>query len=609
MENDLRRDNLNWLRATNPELLTIAEKPVSGQLVISASRHGAPTLAAAENQLHSSYDPISEAERMTQKALEAVPVGNAIVLLGLGLGYFAAALKSKRDTALAMVEADPLILPAAVQHGRLSGLGDSLLIVGSKVENVVESLRRWADNAGGWSKVSFIAHPPSVKRFPNFYLEIEALARAQGMSLTGSLGILVVAPIYGGSLPIATYCASAFRRLGHRVEVLDNSIYNDARLQIETASRDRRHRGMLGGLLATLMAETITAKALDRAVDLIWLVAQSPMSGQASAELKKNRIPIAYWFVEEWQTLQYWQLIAPMVDYFLTIQDGRFHAALERIGVKRTKKIDLAADPEIHRPLDLTESELLEYGSDLSHVGAGYRNRRQVFSGLTGYDFKLWGNDWDDPGLLRRHLQRDGARISAEDTVKIFNASKINLNLHSSQFHDGVNPDGDYLNPRVFEIAAAGGFQLTDRRSDLPSLFKPDEEIAVFDNARDLAVKIEYYLKRPEERQRIASAGYKRALADHTYDLRMAEALNTIYAFEQKPASTRHPNHIENLMRDAEGDDDLLSLLKELQGEGVVTLDQIVERIQKRQGDLSKAELIFLLMNEFRRWMAEKDLV
>ncbi len=614
MENDVHRDNLSWLRATNPDLFSGADynppySKDSETVIVSASRKGVPTLSVADNQLHSTYDPVSEADRMAEKALEAVPVGNAIILLGLGLGYLAEALRNKRDSSLAIVEADTEIFQAAVQHGRLSLLKDSRLIVGSHCSApLLESLRKFADQAGGWSKVSFISHPPSVKRFPNFYAELEAVAKAQSTLQTGSLGILVVTPMYGGSLPIARYCASAFKRLGHRVEVLDNSIYNDARRQIETVSRDRRHRGTLGELLATLMSETITAKALDSAVDLVWLVAQSPMSAQVAGTLKKHKIPTAYWFVEEWQYREYWKDCATRFDYFFTIQDVGFHNALSRIGVSHAKKLDLAADPEVHRHLELTTGELAEFGSDISHVGAGFRNRRQVFSGLTGYDFKLWGNDWDDPGLLRRHLQRDGARVSTDDMVKIFNASKINLNLHSSQFHDGVNPDGDYLNPRTFEIAASGGFQLTDRRTDLSGLFKPEEEIAVFDNARDLAPMIEYYLQRPEERQRIAGAGYRRVLADHTYDLRMSEALNYIYAFEPKRASTQHPNHIENLMRDAEGDEDLLSLLRQLKDEGVVTLDQIVGRIQKRDGDLTRAESIFLLMFEFRRWMAEKDI-
>ena len=49
------------------------------------------------------------------------------------------------------------------------------------------------------------------------------------------------------------------------------------------------------------------------------------------------------------------------------------------------------------------------------------------------------------------------ARLDLE-AVKIFNASRINLNLHSSPYHLGINPEGDYVNPRTFDLAAAGPF-------------------------------------------------------------------------------------------------------------------------------------------------------
>lgn len=609
MNNSINKDNLDWLHQTNPHLVDAACSIIGKGVTITPSRKGLPTLAVDDLQMHSSYDPAAESAKLAQLAVESIPEGNIVILLGLGLGYLAEALLKLKNCRLAIIETDPQIVAAANQFGCLSRLGDSWIILESKAEKAVESLRGFVETSGGWSKASIVTHAPSVKRFPGFYSGVEALIRAQGTCLTDKLSILVVTPIYGGSLPIAHYCANSFKRLGHHVETLDNSIYDEARRQIETVSRDKRHRGMLGDLLATLMSETITAKALDSAVDLVWLLAQSPMSAQVASELKKHRIPSAYWFVEEWQLREYWKDYATRFDYFFTIQDAGIHQALARIGVSRMKKLDLAADPEIHKPLELTPEELTEFGSDVSHVGAGFRNRRQVFSSLTGYNFKLWGDNWDDPGLLRRHLQRNGARISTNDSVKIFNAAKINLNLHSSQFHNGVNPDGDYLNPRTFEIASCGGFQLVDTRRDLPDFFERDKEIAVFDDEREIAPKIEYYLKNEGERQTIAEAGRRKTLAEHTYELRMSEALNFIFAHEDGRASTRHPNHIENLIREAGDDAELVSFLKEIKAEGVVSLDQIVERIRKREGDLGKPELIFLLMFEFRRWMAEKDLV
>jgi spore maturation protein CgeB len=608
MSEQIRAGNHRWLKSFNPDLQSVLcdlEPDVS----IAPSRSGALTLSIAGQQIHSSYDPVREAEQFAIKSLDNVPAQNGVILFGLGLGYIAEAIRKKHPGKLAVVEADPTVFSAAVGSRDLSTLGDVKLVVGGSAVEVVGMLESFVSTTGGWDKVTLVAHPASVKRFPDYYREIEALLQARSKVDVGRLGILVATPMYGGSLPIAHYCADAFRRLGHRVDVLDNSIYDPARQQIDAISRDRRHRGTLGEILTTLMAESITAKALDRAVDLVWLVAQSPMTPRVADELKKHGIPTAFWFVEEWQLLTYWKEWATRFDYFFTVQRSGFHAELARMGVKHHAWLPLAADPDLHRPLSLTPAERAEFGSDVSHVGAGYRNRRHVFSSLAGFDFKLWGSDWENPGLLGKSLQRNGTRISTEESVKIFNATTVNVNLHSSQFHDGVNPEGDYLNPRTFEIASTGGFQLVDARKDLPGHFEAGEEIALFHDARELPLLISHYLNRPDERKHIAEKGRERVLKDHTYDLRMQQALEFIYSREARKASLRHPNHIENLRKMASDDPELTELLSRFEAEGVLTLDDVIEKIRQNSGELNDAELIFLLMHEFRRWAGEKDLV
>ena len=114
------------------------------------------------------------------------------------------------------------------------------------------------------------------------------------------------------------------------------------------------------------------------------------------------------------------------------------------------------------------------FGSALSFVGAGYPNRQEFMQGLLDFDLKIWGSDWKLPSPLTPVIQDNAARVVEADIVKIFNASRINLNLHSSPFHQGINPDGDYLNPRIFDFSVAGAFQLVDWRAQLPGFFSPD---------------------------------------------------------------------------------------------------------------------------------------
>jgi spore maturation protein CgeB len=598
------------LSAIHPELFkTLNDLPPNPALEVNLARSGHPTLKANGIQVHGSYDPVREAESIADKALSNVSEKDLLVICGLGLGYIVETIRQRFEGKIVIVEPDLALVQKALSTRSLDVLSQATLALGLSPEDTTKVIQSELENTSDWKRIKLIKHQPSIKLNVRFYDELNRIINGRRNQCIEGLGILVVTPIYGGSLPIAGYCASAFKRLGHRVELLDNEIYDKARLQIENISSNRNHRNQLTGLLTTLMAESITAKALDRAVDLVFLTAQSPMTPNVVQELRRQGIPTAFWFVEDWQYFTYWQDWAPLYDYFFTIQKGAFNDALGRIGVKKSHYLPLAADTQIHKPLTLTPGEIAEFGSVISHVGAGYHNRQEVFSGLTDLDFKLWGNGWDELKSLGQILQREGARLTTEDSVKVFNATDININLHSSPFHNGVNPEGDYVNPRTFEIAACGGFQLVDERSLLPEMFEIGSEITVFKHESELRELINHFQANPAERRKIAEAARKRVQAEHTYEMRMAEVLEHIYSHETAPASRKHPDHIDNLLEEAEDDPELTELLRHYKGKGVVTVEDIAEDIRKREGKLTDPESIFLLMYEFRNWAKEKDLV
>lgn len=103
----------------------------------------------------------------------------------------------------------------------------------------------------------------------------------------------------------------------------------------------------------------------------------------------------------------------------------------------------------------------------------------------------------------------------------------MNLNLHSSVSDADVVAQGDFVNPRTFELAAAGAFQLVDARALLPELFAPGE-LATFTSLPEMLLGIDYYLAHPEERRAIAQRGRERVLAEHTYARRMETLLAAV---------------------------------------------------------------------------------
>ena len=94
-------------------------------------------------------------------------------------------------------------------------------------------------------------------------------------------------------------------------------------------------------------------------------------------------------------------------------------------------------------------------------------------------------------------------------------AAKIALNTNH---YAGI---GDVNNKRTFELGGMGAFQLTDNRPALNEYFEVGKEVVTFDGRADLKEKVQYYLARPDERQRIAQAAAERAHRDHTFEKRL----------------------------------------------------------------------------------------
>jgi spore maturation protein CgeB len=301
------------------------------------------------------------------------------------------------------------------------------------------------------------------------------------------------------------------------------------------------------------------------------------------------------------------------VDVFFTLQKEPFFSAMKGRGIKNFACLPLAVDPEAYHPVELTPEEKRRFGATVSFVGAGYHNRRQFFQGLTDFDFKIWGSEWQMHSPLGPHIQDQAARVSEEDCAKIFNATRINLNLHSSPFHAGVNPQGDYLNPRVFDLAACGAFQLVDWRSQLPEFFTPGKELATFTSLAEAREKIDYFLAHDDERRRLAAAARERVLREHTYARRLAGALEMIQDFHPgtlpcrqsqapapAPGRTSFPaDHPVQALLDGLPEDARPDLGGP--GDGSPDLDGLVNQIKESSDPLTEPEAILWFLHEFRR--------
>lgn len=588
--------NIEILKTINPELAeAILRTPRGDDLQIFTARNGMPSIKVGNITLHSIYEPIKEAEAWVEHHREKIERASALVVLGFGLGYHIielCKLELFKVTEMDVVVFEPRldILRTALETVDLTSILSRVrLVTGDETPPVAKGFE-------------ILEHKPSVTLSRGYFERL--LSRLKVLqAVKKGLKIMVVSPIYGGSLPIARYCASALRNLGHTVDFADNSIYKDAFLGIDKITSNKTHQDQLRALFTTFVSETIMARCAEVKPDLVFALAQAPLSDGCLKRFKDYKIPTAFWFVEDFRLMDYWQRVAPFYDYFFTIQRGKFFDKLKEIGVRNFSYLPMAASMDVHERLDFTREELYTYGSDISFVGAGYYNRRNFLKGLLDFDLKIWGTEWNMNSPLGKCIQRSGERVETEETVKIFNATKVNINLHSSTYHEGVNPYGDFVNPRTFEIAACEGFQLVDHRSEMAELFRIGEEMVCFEDLNDMRHKIKYYLDNPEERYKIARQGRERVVSDHTYKHRMEEMLYSMVKRGYEPPlwrAEREDEDVERLIEEAGKDTELGRYLARFIEKERISISDIVQDIGEGKGDLTETEKIFLLIKEFR---------
>lgn len=491
----------------------------NGAVQLVPGREGLPTLKWGNLFLHSRYQPEQEAQRLIDSA--GLDPERPVLVVGLGLGYHVQELLA-RSFDVAVAEPEP-----AVARFALDGpLKEARFPLGVGAPDAITATSEFQAFAARLPQV--LVHPPTARVHPGYAEAIEAALSLA--SLSGQhLNIAVVGPLYGGSLPIAGYLANAFRRLGHQTLLVDNSIAWDLYQAVSSGVENKNASGQLTGLLTNFLAEWTYARVAEFNPEICVVIAQAPVGAAFPARLAKNGIVSAFWYVENWRHLPYWKDIAPHYDYFFHIQPGEFERQLDEAGCRHHAFVQTACDPEVHRPVTLTDAERAEFGCDLSFAGAGYYNRLQLFKGLTDYRFKLWGVDWPERELAKL-LVGGEHRFDSETFMKIVSGSKINLNLHSSAGHEGVDPKCDAINPRVFEIAAAGGFQVCDPCIGLDQHFDFQSELPVYRDLKELRAVLDYYLAHPEERAAFAERARARVLRDHTYEKRAQQMLDLVFA-------------------------------------------------------------------------------
>jgi spore maturation protein CgeB len=195
----------------------------------------------------------------------------------------------------------------------------------------------------------------------------------------------------------------------------------------------------------------------------------------------------------------------------------------------------MAVPTSIYKPQPVKS----KYQSDVCFIGNAFPNRIEFFNAalpyLTNRKVVLIGALWDRL-VHYKHFARDIQLnwMPLHETVNYYNGAKVVVNLHrpavdSKYSKNALQIPGLSANPRTFEIAACGAFQLTDVRADLAAFYIPGTEIETYSSVHEFIEKVNYYLGLEQERIRIGARGLRRTLRDHLYPSRLHELLNVVF--------------------------------------------------------------------------------
>ena len=291
-------------------------------------------------------------------------------------------------------------------------------------------------------------------------------------------------------------------------------------------------------------------------------------------ELTDTRLQTVNWFCDDhWRFDNYSRNWAPCFTWVVSTAASAL-PKYASLGYCNVIKSQWGCNDVLYRKMNMP----MKY--DVSFVGQPHGNRRQVIAALrkAGINVNVWGGGWDS------------GRLSQEEMIRVFNQSRINLNLSnaskptdvslptitptvfssetvrsrlsrsldvvpfgsqvkamgkgwltglcgplaaSAESEPAETPDvhySDQIKGRNFEVPGCGGFLLTGMAENLGQYYEIGKEVVCFDDRHDLIEKVRYYLKHENERAVIAQAGYERTLREHTYARRFREIFEQIGA-------------------------------------------------------------------------------
>ena len=240
---------------------------------------------------------------------------------------------------------------------------------------------------------------------------------------------------------------------------------------------------------------------------------------------------IVNWSTDDsWKYDQFSQFVIPYFDLYATT----YPEAVEKANQKGHQHVILtqwaANADKLYEPLPASKCRW-----DVTFIGTAYGNRRKWISALLdrGIRVSCFGHGWEN------------GPVASETIPEIVRHSRISLNFGDSGWAlKGLMPyKSRQIKARVFEVPGYGGFLMTENANHLQTFYQPGKEIVLFYDIDTLEKNIRYFLKHPEQRDKIAWAGHIKTRKAHTYDQRFDILLELVRKIHTGRKLKKNPNN------------------------------------------------------------------
>lgn len=241
--------------------------------------------------------------------------------------------------------------------------------------------------------------------------------------------------------------------------------------------------------------------------------------------LEDLRIPHIYWGIEDPVSFQH--LALPYAQrsrhVFTPCQESIYD--YNRNGIE-AHLLMFGCHPIFHRQA----SPNFQYNHDLIFIGNNYNYHPARSQGITnilsplinhGYDIKFFGNEWWLDRSMEFSIQDQyyGGYIPNEDIPAACASARIILGLHS------VDNSSTMMSMRTFEVLGSGGFYLTQWTPAIENYFINHHHLIWSKSPEETLDLVNFYMSRPEARQRISRQGQQEVYAKHNYHQRIEESI------------------------------------------------------------------------------------